>query len=153
MSHCSLVPSYSGFARETARSQAEGRGLVIRLALANYREDRGRYPEQIADLVPTYLGRLWVDPFDGRPLRYRNLGDGYQLYSIGVDFDDDQGRPQANRDVPREVDRVLDCLGTVPDPHAEAELRKRLKAEMDRGENPSVYDGVDGDILLGRPPR
>jgi len=42
-------------------------------------------------LTPVYLTATPLDPFDGQPLRYRKQGDGYVLYSIGSDLNDDSG--------------------------------------------------------------
>jgi hypothetical protein len=45
----------------------------------------------LAELAPSYLETVPVDPFDGQPLRYRTQGAGYVLYSIGPDLKDDGG--------------------------------------------------------------
>lgn len=75
--------------------------LILELALRQYRLDHGKLPPQLEELVPAYLKRLPVDPFDKlrRPLRYSLnkadmlSNDGYVLYSLGFDRDDDGGVP------------------------------------------------------------
>ena len=43
-------------------------------------------------LVPDYLAAVPIDPYSGRPLVYRRTGDGYLLYSVGLDGVDDGGQ-------------------------------------------------------------
>jgi hypothetical protein len=52
----------------------------------------GAYPITL----PAY-GPMALDPFDGRPLRYRRVGAGFKIYSIGQDFKDHGGRPPSGR--------------------------------------------------------
>jgi len=55
------------------------------LAAQRHRLDHGRFPEQ--------LPGDFVDPFDGKPLRY-SLDDGaLRIWSVGRDLDDDDGAP------------------------------------------------------------
>jgi hypothetical protein len=61
------------------------------IALERFRRARGRWPERLSELVPAYLRELPVDPFDGRPLRYRRLADSVIVYSIGSNGIDDGG--------------------------------------------------------------
>ncbi|HOW71834.1 MAG TPA: hypothetical protein PKY77_14635 [Phycisphaerae bacterium] len=86
-------------------------GLTM-LALEQFRLAKGRYPQQLADLIPHYLPRLPVDYADRGVLRYRLKGEHYTLYSIGPDGIDDRGqtRGRHSRD-PLEVEGDL-VLGT-----------------------------------------
>ena len=70
-----------------------GRLLTARTAVAveRYRLAMGRLPEQLSDLVPRYMEAIPSDPFDGLPLRYRLLENGYIVYSVGRDETDDGG--------------------------------------------------------------
>ncbi|MDX2119364.1 MAG: hypothetical protein SFY96_14400 [Planctomycetota bacterium] len=64
---------------------------VTCVALAGYRARHGAWPAALDELVPSYLPRVPLDPFDGKPLRYR-LKDGKPLlYSIGADLEDNGG--------------------------------------------------------------
>jgi len=56
-----------------------------------YDVERGHLPQALSDLVPGYLPEVPVDPFDGEPLRYRESGSDYVLYSVGKDKRDDGG--------------------------------------------------------------
>jgi len=79
------------------RQQATTRLLIAELALHAYQLEHGALPDQLDQLTPEFLTELPVDPFDrrGRPLRYVRTEDGYVLYSIGRDGEDDGGRPTA----------------------------------------------------------
>jgi hypothetical protein len=62
------------------------------LAIERYRLATGDVPEQLTDLVPKYLGEVPIDPFDGRPIRYRRTEPGYRLWSIMDDGQDNGGK-------------------------------------------------------------
>lgn len=68
---------------------------VTAIGLERYRRTAGSWPEELADLTPEYLARVPPDRFDGEALRYRLVGGEPLLYSVGVDGDDDGGRPTA----------------------------------------------------------
>lgn len=61
------------------------------LAVERYRQDKGRLPETLDQLVPAFIEQLALDPFDGQPLRYRLLEKGYVVYTVGTDLTDNQG--------------------------------------------------------------
>lgn len=97
--------------------------LLTIIGLEVFRRGHGRYPESLTELVPRYLPALPLDPFDGKPLRYRarlaagtnvastdvptstntdtpaldasRSASGPILYSIGVDGMDNSGTPPA----------------------------------------------------------
>jgi hypothetical protein len=60
----------------------------------------GELPRSLSELVPDFLPALPIDPFDGKPMRYKIRGSspvakgstgGYCIYSIGSNGIDDQG--------------------------------------------------------------
>ena len=61
------------------------------LAVERHRRTRGLLPEKLADLVPEFIDAIPIDPFNGEPLRYKKLAEGYVVYSVGVDGEDDGG--------------------------------------------------------------
>lgn len=99
-----LAPTFSRGRFNFARTEA-GSGLVlVCLALRSYRLEKGAYPAQISDLVPTYLPQVPADPFSmGKMLRYQKQGDSYKVWSIGPDGKDNNGAPlqQATYPSPR----------------------------------------------------
>jgi len=66
------------------------------LAIERYRLATGKVPEQLEELVPQYLEQVPVDPFDGRPIRYRRTDPGYLLYSVDTDGQDHGGRERSD---------------------------------------------------------
>ena len=72
--------------------QVSFRCAIALLAVERYRLAQGRWPEKLAELVPTYLGKAPVDVFEGAPLRLRRFSDGVMVYSVGPDGVDNGGR-------------------------------------------------------------
>ena len=62
------------------------------LAVAQFRQQTGKLPDSLDELVPNLLDTLPLDPFDGQPLRYAAASDGCRIYSVGVDGIDQGGR-------------------------------------------------------------
>ncbi len=74
------------------RFQAEMGATQVAIAIEQYRLDTGKIPDRLEDLVPKYMEKVPIDPFDGKPLRYKRLEKGYTIYSIGEDGKDDGGK-------------------------------------------------------------
>lgn len=66
--------------------------VSLAFALAAYRADHGSYPAKLADLVPKYVDKLPKDIFSEKELLFKTKGNGYLLYSIGVNGKDDGGK-------------------------------------------------------------
>ena len=62
------------------------------LGLERYRLANGMLPDALAELVPRYFEEIPPDPFDGRPLRYKQVEGGFVVYSVGEDGADDGGK-------------------------------------------------------------
>src|SRR5256885_11830087 len=82
--------------------EAEGivsvRISIAALAAEQFRLINGHLPKNLNDLVPRFLQAVPLDPFDGAPLRYKLLTEGYVVYSIGPDGLDDGGKePRTKR--------------------------------------------------------
>src|SRR5262245_309855 len=86
-----LVPAVEKIAGACLRTLAQLRCASVALALERYRQAQGRWPEELTALKPAYLREVPGDPFAGAPLRYRRLGDGVVVYSVGLDGTDDGG--------------------------------------------------------------
>jgi hypothetical protein len=63
----------------------------IAAALAVYRAEHGAYPEKLSDLVPSVLEKLPTDSIHVKPLLYKQIGEGYLLYAVGPNGQDDGG--------------------------------------------------------------
>jgi hypothetical protein len=74
-------------------TEADARRRLARLALAveTYRAMNGKFPDRLDDLTPEYIASFPVDPFDGKPLRLKHVGNDLLLYSVNRDGIDDGG--------------------------------------------------------------
>jgi len=66
------------------KEQARERLRDLAIALALYHNDHGKYPGNLAELVPKYIARLPKDPFSEEDFRYELHGIGYRLSSSVV---------------------------------------------------------------------
>jgi len=62
------------------------------VAVSAYRESKGTYPETVYDLVPEFLEKILIDPYDGKPLKIKKVQGGLVLYSIGPVSRDLEGK-------------------------------------------------------------
>jgi hypothetical protein len=55
------------------------------LALEQFRAaHNNQYPASLTELAPVYLAAIPMDPFNGKPLRYRQQDAGYTLSCTGI---------------------------------------------------------------------
>jgi hypothetical protein len=66
------------------------------IALSRFRRQRDRWPDDLQELVPSYMETLLPDRYDGLPLRYAICDGVPVLYALGRDLDDDGGTPAEN---------------------------------------------------------
>jgi hypothetical protein len=64
------------------------------IAIERYRLETNKLPEGLDSLVPKYIEKIPIDPYDGKPLRYKRLEKGYTVYSIGLYGGDNGGTPK-----------------------------------------------------------
>jgi hypothetical protein len=76
------------------RKKTSGEALIATLALLRYKIDNGIYHSSLQELVASgYLKNIPADPYSGKPLIYKPIGDNFTLYSVGADFNDNDGIP------------------------------------------------------------
>ncbi|MCE9543949.1 MAG: hypothetical protein K8T25_00260 [Planctomycetia bacterium] len=68
------------------------RRTEILLALGAYRTDHNEYPQRLDQLVPGYLSKLPRDAFTDAEFRYERTKDGFRIYSVGSNGEDEGGR-------------------------------------------------------------
>ena len=91
-----LSPAVSSVADCNDRTATQFELTNLALALAAYRAEQGSYPAKLADLTPKYVAAIPLDPFNDQALHYTRQGDGYLLYSVGVNGKDDGGKGAAD---------------------------------------------------------
>jgi hypothetical protein len=92
-----LVPAMRRVNHLHARMTAEIHITRAGLALVRAKQERGRWPENLDVLGIDHID----DPFAREPLRYRPDGDGFVLYSVGEDREDNGGvaqKPKQEKD-------------------------------------------------------
>ena len=93
-----LLPALDAALRAEHRNEAKHALLELGLALADYRDDHQRFPEQLDELAPKYAKQVPLDPMWGDPFTYRKSDGGYLLYGIGADGQDDGGHTADTKD-------------------------------------------------------
>lgn len=83
-----VFPVFSHAGNAMLKLEAQKRMLSASFDLREQHAREGAYPETAKNLP--------LDPFDGKPLRYKREGKGFVLYSVGYDLKDNGGREKAN---------------------------------------------------------
>lgn len=88
-----VLPSYERMVKLHFRLIGECRMAATALAIRLYEIDHGQRPRTLAELVPTYLPAVPLDPFvaDGRTVSYLPDAPTPILYCVGLDGADDGG--------------------------------------------------------------
>jgi len=92
------------------------------IAVERFKNDYGKLPENLQQLVPQYIAQVPIDFLDTatqiNPIKYRIVQNGYLVYSVGEDGEDNQGSQEkwtseevdvkSNRTFDRPRDLVLE---------------------------------------------
>jgi hypothetical protein len=79
----------------------------LAFGLAAYRAENDSYPAKLADLTPKYVAKMPKDIFSDSDLRYKREGDGYLLYSVGVNGRDDGAKTYDDREKGADWDELV----------------------------------------------
>lgn len=88
-----LMPALSRVMEHVAVADARRGAARLGLALYRYRAQNGRFPEELGDLAPEFISVVPIDPFDGKPLRVKQVGQGATVSSIGPESTDKHEGP------------------------------------------------------------
>jgi hypothetical protein len=88
-----LLPAINKAHRKFCSAQVATSEAAVACALERARLANGSYPQSLDALTTKFLARAPIDFVSGAPFRYRVEGDGYVLYSVGWNQQDDGGRP------------------------------------------------------------
>ena len=110
-----LMPSIARYGVQLRRASADHEATLVCVALAAFKRHTGGYARALAELVPDYIPSLPIDPYDGKPLKYRLGADGgeFVLYSVAGDFTDNDGTsehawaPSHTSPAPKPVDYIF----------------------------------------------
>ncbi len=108
-----LCPVFSRVAQKRGQAVANIGLCRVVLALKGYKYERGAYPDTLKQLQETLDWELPEDPFSGQDFVYRRQSEGFILYSIGQDLEDDGGLPGRDERGKWHDDRdiVWECVG------------------------------------------
>jgi hypothetical protein len=67
------------------------RAAAVAVAALRFRNEHGRLPATLEELVPEYLDHVPLDPWTGSPLVYAAGDDRATIYSVGENGLDDGG--------------------------------------------------------------
>ena len=79
--------------------------LQTSIVMERFRRETGSYPQQLAELVPKWSTDLPLDRFTDADLKYKRTTDGYVIYSVGRDLQDN-GAAEDSDDVKFQVDKL-----------------------------------------------
>ncbi|MCF6284230.1 MAG: hypothetical protein L3K26_03460 [Candidatus Hydrogenedentes bacterium] len=98
-----LLPSISRAPIYFVRYIAYLRSARTAIAVERYRLAHGTAPDSLEDCVPEFLDVVPEDPYDGEAIRYQRESEGYVIYCVFDDLDDDGAVPWT-----RDDDRIVD---------------------------------------------
>ena len=87
-----LTPALGKVHQLSYRLKADVKSLPVIIAALRFKADKGQHPENLAELLKEgYIDEIPIDPFSNKPLVYMRTDEGFILYSIGYDFEDNGG--------------------------------------------------------------
>lgn len=87
-----MLPAVRAVNGARERSAQTHHNTQVAFALIEWKLKNGSYPQSLEALVPEYLDQLPRDLFSGKPLNYQREPDGFLIYSIGQNQQDEGGR-------------------------------------------------------------
>jgi hypothetical protein len=87
-----MLPGLNKLNEAFRRKHALLRSVAALLACERFRLETGGWPESLPELTPRFLRSVPLDPYDGKPLRFRRLADGVIVYAVNEDRNDDGGQ-------------------------------------------------------------
>jgi hypothetical protein len=62
------------------------------VAMERFRRGNGRWPKSLDEITKSLLPEPLTDPYSGEPVRVARVPDGWVVYCVGPDGQDDGGR-------------------------------------------------------------
>jgi len=94
-----LTPAVTKVNEISYRCKMEYQATDAILALLIYKQQKGEYPHDLDELVKAgLLKSLPEDVFSTGPLIYKRTADSFILYSVGLNFKDDDGKTEKDKE-------------------------------------------------------
>ena len=101
-----VLPAYSNVVRNVIECETRRRQALAALAIESFRLSNDSPPSSLPDGI--------VDLIDEKPMRYRVEGDGYVLWSIAHDEEDDGGKRPGKDEKVRDAKFTGDWVWRMP---------------------------------------
>jgi len=139
----SLESLQSGIAR-ALRLETQRTLIETGMAIYRFTRQRGRPPQDLAELVPGWLESTPMDGMDGQPLRYRLDPDGtWRLWSVGEDFKDDGGDATPRNPSSKTFDWWKARDAVLPVRAGDAEVAAWQEKEAEKLKKTAAPQGMD----------
>jgi hypothetical protein len=86
-----LAPALGAAGNAETRNLATERCMLAAIACERYRLKHDKLPADLDALVPAYLDAVPTDPFIDEPVRYKRGDNGFTVYALGRNLQDDGG--------------------------------------------------------------
>jgi hypothetical protein len=88
-----MMPALSSIYNRTYYHKADVQSVPVIIAALRFKIDKGQYPNDLAELQRLgYIKEIPIDPWSDKPLVYKKTADNFTLYSVGLNFKDDNGQ-------------------------------------------------------------
>jgi hypothetical protein len=86
-----LLPAINAASNAEARTDMYADLTRVTFALAAYKTDHDAFPDSLDKLTPKYIAKMPQDFYVEKPLTYKRSEDGYVLYAVGPNGQDNDG--------------------------------------------------------------
>lgn len=86
-----LLPAINAASNAEARTDMYADLTRVTFALAAYKTDHDAFPDSLDKLTPKYIAKMPQDFYVEKPLSYKRSEDGYVLYAVGPNGQDNDG--------------------------------------------------------------
>jgi hypothetical protein len=95
-----ILPLNSMLVWRYYQSQAQFAAARVLLSAERFPSAKGRWPENLAEVVPAYLPEIPRGPYSDNAVRFIRQDDGVIVDAIGIDGEDNDGRlpPEGKRE-------------------------------------------------------
>jgi len=87
-----LVPSVTRAVDVPERGMMDMKMVQAAMGLSMFHKQHGRYPARLEELAPVFIKKVPTDIYSEKTIRYIQRGDGFSLYSVGRNHQDDGGK-------------------------------------------------------------
>jgi hypothetical protein len=89
-----LIPAVTQAVIVPERGMMNTQMAQTAMGLSMFQKQHGRYPARLEELAPVFIKKVPIDIYSGKSIRYIQRDDGFYLYSVGRNHQDDGGKSQ-----------------------------------------------------------